>query len=83
MNTKSRGKEIVVTLFYPDKRNIKYPRRLDEKFSRANIPNKKFFIVPHLKDDSEKIIAYVKITLFVLALRFLRFFNKVTWGRSP
>ena len=82
MNTKSRGKEIVVTLFYPDKRNIKYPR-LDEKFSRANIPNKKFFIVPHLKDDSEKIIAYVKITLFVLALRFLRFFNRVTWGRSP
>ena len=56
----------VTTLFYPDQRNIKCPRRLDKKFFRANIPDMKFFIVPHLKNDSEKKVIHVKTTLFVL-----------------
>ena len=70
MNTKSSGKGtnlIVAILFYPGERNIKFPIRLDKKFSRAKIPDKKFFIVPHLKNDLEKKVIRVKTTLSVLA----------------
>lgn len=64
--TKSLKTSLIVAIVYLDKRNIKSTRWLDEKFSGANIPDEKFFILPNLNNDSEKIIIDVKAALYVL-----------------